>query len=108
MGKTAVRKTAWLPHNTKIFLGSISYVLRQESAIYLLPSQWGKLECHWQAYDKKNKEGETNKVKGRWVKENARCVRQGGRWNATNKLPELETVKSTPAEFEFDPLPIRV
>lgn len=104
MGKTAVRKTAWLPHNTKIFLGSVSYVLRQESAIYLLPSQWGKLECHWQAYGKKNK-GETNKEKSRWVQENARCRRQRGRWNVTNKLPELEAVKSTPAEWEFDSIP---
>lgn len=75
MGKTAVRKTVWLPHNTKIFLGSISYVLRQESAINLLPFLWGKLECHCQAYGKNNRGEETNKEKGRWVKENARCVR---------------------------------
>lgn len=108
MRKTAVRKTVWLSHNTKIFLGSVSYVLRQESAIYLLPSQWGKLECHWQAYGKKSKEGNMNKEKGRWDKENTTCRRQGGRWNTTNKLPELETVRSIPAEREFDSIPTSV
>lgn len=62
MGKTAVRKTARLPHNTKIFLGSISYVLRQESAIYLPPSQWGKLECHGKPMAKRiKKEKQTRK-----------------------------------------------
>lgn len=73
MGEIALRKTAQLLHYTEIFLGSVSYVLRQEPAISLLPSLRGKFQCHWQAYGKENK-GEKTKEKRGWEEKKAKRI----------------------------------
>lgn len=60
IGRTAVRKKK-CPITSKYrnLSGSpVNYVLRQESAISLLLSQVGKLECYWQAYGKNKEEKE--------------------------------------------------